>query len=130
MNVKRWFLGIGVVALGVTAASAASAHAAGAKPAFTCAGGAVCVFKDAGLAGGNYVWFQGDADSNFNAASPIKFSDGVKVNDNISSILNNSGRTAVFCTDAGYRGHCVSYPAQTVTPQVQYNDAYSSMKFN
>ena len=52
-----------------------------------------------------------------------------EVNDNISSLINNTSKTVQFCTDAGYKGTCVNFAPGYAFSQVPYNDTYSSMRF-
>ena len=111
-------VGTGIVAV----AFATPASAAG-----TCPLNFVCVFQDADYGGGSYEWLVNDADPNFNQGQT--FSNGVRLNDNISSLINGTSKSVQFCTDANYAGHCVTYPSLSATAQVAYNDQYSSVRF-
>jgi len=90
----------------------------------SCPSGFLCVYVDINGQGSRYTWLGGDMQWNFNDGT--KFPSGTKLNDNISSIYNNSGYNAKFCTDANLKGHCLAYPAYSYASHVTYSDQYSS----
>ncbi|WUI52326.1 peptidase inhibitor family I36 protein [Streptomyces sp. NBC_00414] len=108
-------------------AASALTFAPSASAAVHCPEQAVCVYRDANFAGSMYSF----PANNYVTLSKTehKFSDGTPVNDNISSVVNNTTFTFAFYTDHSYGGSLADVLApRRWTSQVAMNDRISSMR--
>lgn len=114
-----------VVSVGVLVID--SGHA-GAATLSGCPINMVCAWQNANFSGGVIRFVSGDGDPDF-GTSRDTFSNGVLVQDNISSIVNNTSRHYNFYVDANYKGAYDSFNPHTQLAQAVPNDAMSSYKF-
>lgn len=110
-------------------ASATVALAPDALAAASCPSDHICFWQDANYGGGKFTT-NVDAIANFKSET---FTNGVTLNDKISSIYNNTSYPLYMFIDAdfdnisGFDATCdETVPAHTARAHVRYNDKYSS----
>ena len=91
-----------------------------------CPADRICVWKDASYNGPRVVFAPGTDDPDFATQAPTNFSDGTPLNDNISSIDNNTGVTVQFYTDASFQGVDAPFGSHVAHATLYWNDAFSS----
>lgn len=113
--------GLGLVA-GLAVATSPDALAA------SCPSGYVCFWQDANYSGGKFT-----TDATINNFKGFEFTNGVTLNDKISSIVNNTAYPLYMFIDAdfdnisGFDATCdETVPAHSSRAHVRYNDKYSS----
>jgi hypothetical protein len=112
------------IAAALIAGSALTAVGIGTANADYC-GDALCLYENSGVSGP--VAGFNVADSNFNNGN--HFSDGVNLNDNISSIDSWTSSSARFYTNSLFRGNTQDVSGLATINQVTYNDQYSSFRY-
>ncbi|WP_221355801.1 peptidase inhibitor family I36 protein [Streptomyces beigongshangae] len=124
----RIFAGkIAAGAVGAAMAASVITLAPSASAAERCPEQSVCVYRDAGFTGPMYSF----PANNYVTLNKVeyKFGDGTPVNDNISSVINNTTFTFAFYTDQNYGGSYADVLApRKWTSLVAQNDTISSMR--
>ncbi|WP_329538466.1 peptidase inhibitor family I36 protein (plasmid) [Streptomyces sp. NBC_01450] len=124
---KRPIVGILTATALAVGAAATLAPTASAAVTPTCSATTLCTWKDGGYSGASYS-FPANKYVTIQK-NDLKFTDGSLINDNISSVYNNSPMRATLYTNSNYQGLSWSLPPYTGIYSLAgvYNDSFTSI---